>query len=492
MQDNPADKINELEELIRVGRGDLVRHELQKIDLKNLSIAYLPSYSNIARRVGQANLALKILNPVVKTAVKVTDLTPEARLAYGAAMIDIGAYQTGVDILITIDPNEYPQALLFQSFACFNQWQSAAAIPLLVKYVGSARLTEYELMIGRLNLTSAYVGEGQYDSAQEILKDLLPDAERSDRQLVLGSCYELLGQCYVFSGERKRAEDALNQAVEILKMSFILPALWARKWQAINQLLARKPEGHLQLEKVRAEAVEKHDFETVRECDLLLGKSDRDVELLNQIFFGTSYEGYRRRMKRILGEEVFGLITDSYVHRIGSEPYREVDLFTGTERGGLAQLRFGRQGHQLLFLLASDLYKPFKLGTLFAELFPDERFNPYSSPARIYQAITRFRSEVDQLELDFEINEVEGRFGLGGHSVALYYSKPIENVGFIDLHFEQIKVRFPSDEFTAKEVSDCFDLSVRSAQRKLQFYFDRGLLQRFGAGKNRRYWVAER
>jgi hypothetical protein len=489
-QNLDQDRLTVFDELIRSGQGDEALRLLGLSNLKLIADDLKAAYADIARRAGSAGLALKIISPLTRKASYIDSLPGPVRLAYGAALVDAGAFRFGANVLKTLDSKEYPQALLFQAHAHFNEWRSDLALPLLRTFAESEITTPYEKMLGDLNLASALIGENQGDLANEILLSLVERARKAERKLILGSALELMGQMNVLIGQRQVADKYLTEAIITLGASHILPALWARKWQAINDLLwgSRTPDA---LNEVRLTAVEKRDYETVRECDLFLAKFHNDLGLATKLYYGTSYPGYRQRMKTVLGSSVVEKIPQNYDHYFPPNPDMKIDLFDGEVPQANDSFEFGSLVHQLIFFLASDLFKPFRIAHLFMSLFPDERFDMESSPPRVHQVIARLREWAEKNKAGVQVMSQGSQFWLAGSGYALHYSRPIENDRIIDLQFEKIKFTFGKNRFTSKQVAELLGINVRSAQRSLKIYREKKFLLEYGAGRNLEFWIDE-
>ena len=70
--------------------------------------------------------------------------------------------------------------------------------------------------------------------------------------------------------------------------------------------------------------------------------------------------------------------------------------------------------HRLLGALASDFYRPFRLASLHALLYPDQYFNPVSSPARFHQATRQLRAWLKASGLSLRLEETDGLYRLRG------------------------------------------------------------------------------
>ena len=88
-----------------------------------------------------------------------------------------------------------------------------------------------------------------------------------------------------------------------------------------------------------------------------------------------------------------------------------MDVMTGAVDGG-PSLDAGRKCHHLVEVLVRDFYQPLKLGELFAELFPAEHFDVYSSPNRVHQLLFRTRAWMKSEKIPVEIKASNGDYAL--------------------------------------------------------------------------------
>src|SRR5262249_16869388 len=121
---------------------------------------------------------------------------------------------------------------------------------------------------------------------------------------------------------------------------------------------------------------------------------------------GTPYEAFRSRVCAELDHH-----PEKSFYLLGAEGTPCMDITTGKINGEDA-LDSGRIGHQLIEVLLRDFYRPVKLCEIFAQLFPDEHFDIFSSPNRVHQLLFRTRHWIEQRQLPFSITEEHGYYTL--------------------------------------------------------------------------------
>ena len=153
--------IEKINELIVSGHGAEARRLLRSLVEKKVPRAERLSLATLARRSNLHGVALRPLNPVVRpTGKRRRSLTDKEKAEYAASLSYIGAAPEALAILRTVNADGVPESLLYQAFAHFSQWDYAAPIPLLRKYLQSSLITDYQRLIGKVNLLAASLRNG--------------------------------------------------------------------------------------------------------------------------------------------------------------------------------------------------------------------------------------------------------------------------------------------------------------------------------------------
>ncbi|NUM87917.1 MAG: hypothetical protein HUU37_01820 [Bdellovibrionales bacterium] len=236
-----------------------------------------------------------------------------------------------------------------------------------------------------------------------------------------------------------------------------------------------------ELREVRALAVARENWETVRDCDFHLARSRKDFSGLTRVYFGTPHAAYRARVLAELGAR---RLPESFLwspEGRGRGRRAVIDLLTGSALDH--RLKPGQVPHRLLCALAADFYKPQTLPAIHASLFPDRHFNPVSSRDVVHQAMKRLRAWLDVNGLPLFVLENAGRFQLasqGGVALRVRSSSGDRLSGLLG--------RLPRAAlFSRAEAARALGVSDRSANLFLHDAVAGGRLIRTGAGPGTRY-----
>lgn len=480
----------ELEDLVRRGLFDEVEKRLRKMSPSKVPRQDAFAIANIARRIHRPQLAMRILQPIVRSdnASLMDPPTGQEQIEYAEAVRRLGAVQEAWQILQGVDVSKFPQALIHQSFCLFNQWKYREAIPLLRQYVQVADLSAYSQCMGKVNLVAALIHEKQIEEAAAVLQELRTETERSEFFLFYGNCLELSAQISILEQNWDQAFEYLNQSSVVLQRTAGSDELWVRKWKAIADSLRQRRVTE-ELREVFQSAKKNHQWETYRDCDLYIAEIEMDLPRISHLFFGTPYAVYRERIQQSLGPN--WVAPQFYVWSLSSRPTVILDVTTGQVEGGKAsRLPIGQVLHRFLILLARDFYRPLPMLTAFGGLFPNEFMNPYTSLNRVHQVVRRFRQWILDAKLDLTIEEIEGCYRLVvGPSLGLRVPAEALPMNSHRLEWQILRSLLSANQFSAKEVSEILQTSLSTTQRLLRWASDANLLEKKGRGSNTFYRV---
>ena len=481
--------LKNLEELVRSGKFDQVEQQLKKLVVKRVPRAQALGLANIARRVNQPALALSILNPIVRAEPHALHPATELeRIEYAENLRKLGAVNEASQILGEIDAAKYPQASFHLALCCFSTWRYADAIPHLRAYLAATSLTDYQKIVGRVNLAAALIHEASFDEAAPLLEGLRAETRAAGYNLLFGNSLELSAQLEIFRGAWADARRYLDEAAATLSSAGAVEALWVGKWKALAKSLeaARvQPE----LREIAARAREAGHWETVRDCEYHIARIERDHALLTHVFYGTPHEGYKNNLMKAAGS--WFKSPETYVWKSGETCDFVLNVSSGEITGGGEALPIGQAHHRLLVLLSRDFFKPFPLVALFAQLFPDEYFNPLSSPTRVHQTVKRLRTWIRESKFPIAVVESGGSYRLqvlpGG---ALEIPRDPVPLDSREIQLKLTLKVLGSEPFSIRQAHQALGGSLSTSQRLLRWGVDRGLLDTYGAGPKTRYRAA--
>lgn len=398
---NWKEVIEDFEGQIRAGQGAVVKKQLNEIGFSNIPRNQFSALANIAVRVGAAAFALKLLGREVKKSnFRDSGLDLNERVEYAGALSSIGAYPEARRILADLDGSKAPKVFLYNAFAHFNEWNYFDAIPMLEKFI---QLTdsEYQNRVGRVNLCAALVYCNDLESALGKLEGLGAELQRDKQFFLFGNVLELKAQCFLGMKNFKQCEKVLVESEKLLSSTGSFSEMFTKKWFAVSQLMQSNPEGRELLKAVEKMARSANHYETLRECDFFQGVYCAEDSLLKKVYFGSPFSSYRKKISRTAKNFEPG--TDSYDWQVGTdtdsldEKPRLIKRLDG--RNPIGDIEPDAALHNLQKLLFSDFYAPWRIGTLFSRLFPEEHYDVQSSPNRIYQLIHRLNEAAVEASL---------------------------------------------------------------------------------------------
>jgi tetratricopeptide (TPR) repeat protein len=332
-----------------------------------------------------------------------------------------------------------------------------------------------------VNLAAAFVACDRYQEALDLLSSNIEMAKSAGHSRLLANCYEIRGQVYVHQRSFELAKHDLATAKATLGAVKTYDQLFIRKW---TSLLEAIKSGDLQpIIEFRKEALLRHEAESVREADRFHLRVEFDDEIYHRLIFGTPAVDYRTRL---MAEHSGASVRDSYV--FGDASGALLDLASGKLHNApkgfdLSELSPGRKVHQLLEVLTRDFYRPMRIGALFAELFPNEYFDVYSSPNRVHAWLWHLRQWFTRMSLPLEIVEIRGTYLLKysaepsshfGIEVPLNRERPDAQL----LLWQDFAAKMGDGPFTAKSAEAMTGIARTSLQRLINWAINSGRLVR--------------
>ncbi|MCM2281683.1 MAG: hypothetical protein NDI61_07535 [Bdellovibrionaceae bacterium] len=510
--------LDELESRLRAGQLHWVRKELTRVKRKQIPRAFAATMATLARRANLPMESLNILNGIMRSPWPMDPPPrPDEISSYAATLFRIGAIDEGMALLRTVDTDAYPQALLFEALAHFSQWRYDSAIPVLKKYVHSPLINDYQRLVGKTNLAAAYITERNFPAGRSLVSELKDVTAAQNLHILHGNALELSAQLSIFQGHLDQARRDLEEASKFLSQTQGAYELFVDKWSCIVNLLsgAISEKIILQLAHVKRVAMQLREWETLRECDLYLAVATNDEDLYEYLAFGTPYEKYRARMREIfqpkrelpetylwtprpvpnpdesLGNGGPGSFMNT-ASEVRSTPVPSLKIDIDQGRVGDSQLPHGQLLHRALALFSTDFYKPFRIGQLYSHLFPNEYFNPVSSPRRIVHIVERLRAWFKDNALPLNVRVRGGNYSLIGDTSAtcgLLVSQTSSHAHLpkSSANLERLKSQWPHHSFSTSQASRCLNLSLASTRRLLAQAVNDGKLLRQGNGRGTFY-----
>jgi hypothetical protein len=500
-QSAPAASLEAIDAWIRQGKLKVAARRLKEVAPGPGTEARL-EFARLCRRAGVPMLGLRALKPIVRPGARLRGdagrASPAALTEYAALLLRLGAATEATRWLARVRTEDTPDKLLFEAFACFRQWDYAAAIAPLERYCQDPRVTPYSRLVGQVNWAAALVLERQDAQAERLLGRLAQATLAGGHDLLYGNTLETWIQLRVFQG---RPGEALEFLAEVERRGFIRPGaegILFRKWAAIARRCADPDDRRARrsLADLAVEARGLGSWEVARDCDFHEARLTRDRALMERLYFGTPYPAYRARIVA-LGFEPAQSVVDWCLGPPGVPKPRDIlDVRTGVVAGRARdELRPGSLGLRLIQTLASDFYRPWRLAELHAALYPGQHFDPESSSLRVHQLLRRARAALAQARSSIRIEENRETYRLASGAPAIVRLGSIHPTGLAG-RAQGIIDRLvaalgsPTRSFSSSEAARILELDPRTVRRALRQAVSDGRLIRVGLARASRYAIA--
>jgi tetratricopeptide (TPR) repeat protein len=476
--------LSECEQLVREGRGDAAQKYLSALNISTLPRELRLKFANLCRRTGLIHQGLRLLTPIVHSKAKIpqASATQHELAEYAVLLQRAGVNKEAHRLLNQIDSEKVPEVFLYKAFCLFATWDYESAIDELEAYLRVER-REYQLIVGQVNLAACFVALVQLIEAVAILDEAIARASASGYARLHGNCLELRAQVNFQNGRYTEAHEDLNQALVLMGLNPEADNFFIKKWTAIID--AFKTQNIKSIIGLREESLKQHQWESVRDADRFALRIHFDSNRLQHLMFGTPFASYR---KHICHEHQQARdLPSSFV--LGSSDGVMLDLKTGKVDG--IDEAPTRKVHRLIDTLSKDFYRPYPIATLFAEIFPDEHFDIFSSIHRVHQLLYRTRLWLSNNSVPIEIHEIQGQYSLrvsGKFGLCV----PLERGELLtsDLRIEELKLHFKDLEFSTREGCEVLGISLSSFKLLISSAVSQGIVQKTGAARATRYYFS--
>lgn len=446
-------------------------------------------FAQLANRIHQSIFSLKAMHRFIfpENLLKETTATDEEKMIYGYALLNLGAVDESLQILTTINSQANPEALFIRSMANFRKWNYADSLPLLKHYISNTQLDPYRRLVGEVNLVAASICLFKCDKVPALIENIQLTCKEKDYKLLLGNSYELQAQYYFFQERYDDAIHCLNQAAELLRDQQGLYLLFVEKWSLLCACFKANTKENLQkLQDLRHKAKLLGEWETIRECDLFEAILTENEMLLKKVIMGTPSELYRHRARQLFKKDIKP--QGHIFWEIQNAKNATVTDFNPYEKRNGQTALFEKPHLLALFeALTLDFYKPAHLGALFKSVYPTEKFNPFTSPARVMRLLKRlddwFLSQQVALRVEFKKSE----FHLVASSPVRILIQRGQKLTSRSGRWTEIKSSLQGRTFTSSKISELTGISIASAQRLIKSAVNEGLLTVRGKGPNTAY-----
>lgn len=464
-------RLEQLERQLRAGQLESARHALMAPDLAKAPRPFVARLANLARRAQRPSLSLRLLQPLVRPmVVGLTQVEPEELLEYAYALQKVGARNQSLSILENL-AESHAKAHLAIAFHHFYEWDYANALGRLERITEEATFSPYERLVVQVNRLACLVALKD-DRAENEFVEIERQLVQEGSPILAANVLEIMAQSRIEVGRVSEARVFLSRAKKLLPESESLYRLMIEKWDVIACAVETgDPEGVLQF---RNRALEMKHWETLRDLDYVLAKLDPSSRWAEWVYYGTPYAGFRQKLE---GLRIFP--ESSWVSRDARPDLRWDPWFP---EGGDGDLM-----HRFVASLASDFYRPYRIGEIFSNLFPDQYYDIEVSPNRVHQIASRARAWLKEKRVPARLEEDAGSYCLRWRDNVAIRARS-NSVRFTKVEFLFERFRNPRPlALSAREWAEHLGFSQEKVKRLLREARSSGLVKVERKGQYSRY-----
>lgn len=449
--------IDQCDQDLREGHGHLVAQRLQAMNWSSVAREFRLPLAAICRRAGLIVEGLKLLTPLTHADKNKwrSEATVAERAEYGALLMKHGSVREALRLLRDLPTEATAEVFMYRAFCHMARWDYAAAAQDLGLYLDT-RPDEYAALVARVNLASSLIALSSLDEALELLNANIELASQKNYTRLLANSLELRAQVHLRARRWPNCHQDIDASNKILGLEKSADQLFIQKWKAV--LEAFKTHSLDPLRPIRDEAKRRQHWESLRDLDRLSLQISFDDKIFRRLIFGTPYPAFREAVFRELNRPA---PPSPFLQ--GEEGSPRLVLSSG-EIHGLAVPSMNAQCLSVVTALLRDFYRPMRLTELFAELYPDNYFDIFSSPDRVRQVIRRSRMWLEENALPVEIEMTNGTYRLKTTG-AFAFEVGLEREGTPDVFIQKLRQSFGSQTFTAAEAGELLQISRQKFQR---------------------------
>jgi len=488
--------LDECESMIRSGLAHVARSILlRKIaDTRKYSVPEKIRLGHLLRRTGAFNETVKVLHGLARDEMA-SENRDLAQIEYATSLTFLGLTAEAENIFLSLNKNKYPQVLTQLSTLNTMNWDYESSVKNLENYFNLSSIhhisnDEYFNLIAEINLNISYAFVRPEKINIDRIYEIKKIVQQKNYKLLNAVTTQILGRYLTSQREYVNAERVFQTGLNTLKGQKTFDFLYLKKWQLINSLESKRMGSKplLELALLKKYAYNLKDYETVRECDYYHSLYSKNKKLHTYCFVGSPFLHYKRKFKSDLIEEKtlfqFNPENTRYEIKLTQDTKLDLDLIISeyTSKNN-TKLKKNKNLSLLLQSLTNDFYRPKTIHRLFTDLFPDQYWNPQSSPNLIRQIIFRFRQWSAANHINLKITENSKNYYLNSedHKIVFIKNKDLNSAMNLNLN---------SREFTLAEFKQQTGLSQRSAERKIAELKKRGQIKTIGQTRNLKYvWI---
>jgi hypothetical protein len=217
-------------------------------------------------------------------------------------------------------------------------------------------------------------------------------------------------------------------------------------------------------------------WESIRMIDYFTAHFCQDERLLTHVYYATPYPSLKTKFMQ---ENTDLYIPNQYL--LKKDHHQGVlDLVSGSINNQ-ELFKTGQLMHRLLQSMFRDLYGKNTTAQLFNLIYPEERYNPLSSPIKVYQLIKRFNQFCEKKQIYMKIRasnkyyEIESNYQiqLKDHGHHQIINQP-----------DYILNQIPYKEFNSQDIAITFKLNKRKSQRIIKELLLTNKIKKLRKGRN--------
>jgi tetratricopeptide (TPR) repeat protein len=469
-----------IQTLFSQGQFPKALEDLLKINTAEVPRADRLPLARIARKLGRPDVGFRLLGPVIRPEVKTVKASAQELVEYAGLLQNIGSLDEALSYLKDLPLEMVPEAALYQAYCHLNRWESQKAVDCLRVFLELDGVAPEMRLNAKVNLASATMGVPDYPAAAELVTECTAEATKAGQIRLAAHCNLIHANIYLAQGDVQKARPFVERAAPILSQGTAHEReILAQRYACLDAFDTKQIEP---LVEYRKKAIQNSNWLAARETDFEILMTEFDERRFSYLYFGTPFEGYRRRLVR-----QFGMEPAAQTYLYGAAGSRSLDMSTGILSDGKT-LSAGKKTHQLLTCLLGDFYAPIRLGALYSKLFPGEHFDINSSPGRIHQLLFRARRDFKDAGIPVVIQERNGFYFLEMRepfSFHVHLGREAKNTN--ELCLQTLAERFAGEEFDASQAREVLKRSPSGFKKLMRWALETGRVERIGSNRQTRY-----
>ncbi|PCI26416.1 hypothetical protein COB52_06010, partial [Candidatus Kaiserbacteria bacterium] len=178
--------------------------------------------------------------------MKKNNVTHHEMAEYCTSLQKIGSHKEALLRLENLDYQIEPQILIYKTFCLYNTWNFMQAIPLLETYIGLDNISDYQRLIGEINLIAALVVIRNFPEAKPLLDRFIRVAKKQGFSRLQANALELYSQIHIEQRDYRAAKKTLEGSLSLFGDKFSLDRFFAEKWLLVIQARVSKSTSPIQ------------------------------------------------------------------------------------------------------------------------------------------------------------------------------------------------------------------------------------------------------